>query len=165
LVRGVTRSRRSDYQFAATLERVSGIYAISIPARVSQDIGKRGNVPVIAVINDLVEVRASIKPAGGGRHLLQLNASARKQANAQTGARLKIALTIDEHPLADAIPDDLHRALRDEDALLAFQALPVGKQNHILHWIESSAREATREKRIALAVEVAAAKREKMTRA
>jgi hypothetical protein len=132
---------------------------------VSRAIGKRGNVPVIAVVNGIAEVRASLQPCGGGRHRLRLNTAVRRLAKAQAGDRLAIALTVDEHPVADTIPDDLHRALRDEDALAAFQDLPVGKQNHILHWIESAAKEATRENRIALAVEVALVRRSRMARA
>src|SRR5438445_10951349 len=89
-------SRMIDSQFFARLEHLGGIYAISIPARVTKAIGKRGNVPVIALVNGIAEVRASLKPCGGGRHRLQLNAAARRLAQAETGARLAIGPRVHE---------------------------------------------------------------------
>jgi hypothetical protein len=146
------------FEFSAVLER-SGVYFVRIPAKVSKAIGRRGNVPVIAHVNALAEVRASITPSGGGRHMLRLNERVRRLAHARPGDRLRLALQVDEHPAVDPMPDDLNRALRDEDALAAFRDLPPGKQNHIIEWIERAAREATREMRVAMAVEVALKRR------
>ena len=90
---------------------------------------------------------------------MRLNTAARSLAKVREGDRLAIALTVDQHPAADPMPDDLNRALRDEGALDAFRDFPVGKQNHILQWIEAAAQDATREKRIEMAVEVALKRR------
>ena len=157
-------SSAHTHRFSARVERIERggpFYAVTIPVSVSKAIGKRGNVPVIAEVNGAAEVRASLLPCGGGRHRLRLNAEARRLANADEGDRVAVALTVDENPVADATPADLLRALREADALAAFERLPVGKRNHIVHWIEEAVMEATRERRIALAVEVALRKREK----
>jgi uncharacterized protein YdeI (YjbR/CyaY-like superfamily) len=69
-------------------------------------------------------------------------------------------LWVDENPVADPVPTDLARALRDVDAFDAFRRMPVGRQNHILHWLEAAVKEATREKRLAQIVEGALAWRE-----
>jgi uncharacterized protein YdeI (YjbR/CyaY-like superfamily) len=99
-------------------------------------------------------------PCGGGRHRLRLNATARDAADAKLGGRLSLRLRVDDNPEADPVPGDLARALRDVDALDAFRRMPVGRQNHILHWLEAAVKEATRERRIALIVEGALAWRE-----
>ncbi|TMA30162.1 MAG: hypothetical protein E6J78_00235 [Deltaproteobacteria bacterium] len=110
-------------------------------------------------------MRASLQPSGGGCHRLRLNAAARRLANTRPCDRLRVDLRSDENPVAHAIPDDLHRPLRDEDLMAAFEDMPVGKRNHIVQWIESAARTATREGRIALALEVAQKRRARMIRA
>lgn len=143
------------HTFTARLERAGTLYVIAIPAAVSRAIGKRGNVPVIAWVNDVAEVRASLVPAGGGRHRLRLNAATRKLAGVAVGDRLSVALAVDEAPVAEPMPPDLARALADAHALETFERFPVGKQSHIIQWIEKAAREETRDKRIALTVEIA----------
>jgi hypothetical protein len=152
----------SAFEFSPRLEQVpgGGPYYVSIPADVSRTIGRRGIVPIVASVNGVVEVRASMIPCGGGRHRLRLNAAARDAADAKLGGRLSVRLRVDDNPVADPIPSDLARALRDVDALDAFRRMPVGRQNHILGWLEAAVKEATREKRIGLIVEGALAWRE-----
>jgi uncharacterized protein YdeI (YjbR/CyaY-like superfamily) len=71
-----------------------------------------------------------------------------------------VRLWVDENPVAEPVPPDLARALRDVDAFDAFGRMPVGRQNHILRWLEAAVKEATREKRLAQIVEGALAWRE-----
>jgi hypothetical protein len=153
---------RRAFAFSPRLEQVpgGGPYFVSIPAAVSEAIGRRGIVPVVASVNGVVEVRASMIPCGGGRHRLRLNATARDAADAKLGGRLSVRLRVDDNPEADPVPGDLARALRDVDALDAFRRMPVGRQNHILHWLEAAVKEATRERRVAQIVEGALAWRE-----
>ncbi|HEY2516327.1 MAG TPA: YdeI/OmpD-associated family protein [Polyangiaceae bacterium] len=143
------------FDFATRLEQLpgGGPYYVSIPAAVSRAIGVRGIVPVIASVNGVAEVRASMIPAGGGRHRLRLNAATRDAADARLGGRLSVHLEVDDNPVADPVPPDLARALRDVGAFEAFRSMPVGRQNHILTWLAAAAKEATREKRIAQIVE------------
>ena len=150
------------FAFAPRLEQIpgGGPFYVSIPADVSEAIGRRGIVPVVALVSGVAEVHASLVPCGGGRHRLRLNATARDAADAKLGGRLSLRLRVDDNPEADPVPGDLARALRDVDALDAFRRMPVGRQNHILHWLEAAVKEATRERRIALIVEGALAWRE-----
>jgi len=143
------------FKFTTKLEHEKAYYFISVPVSVSRAIGKRGPVPIVATVNRVAEVRASIVPCGGGRHRLQLNARTREQAEAQPGDRLAVVLRVDENPVADPTPPDLDRALRNHDVLGAFERMPVGKRNHILHWIEEAVADRTREKRIDMTIEVA----------
>jgi hypothetical protein len=150
------------FAFSPRLEQIpgGGPYYISIPARVSKAIGRRGIVPVVASVNGVAEVHASIIPCGGGRHRLRLNAATREAADARLGRRLSVRLRVDENPVADDVPADLARALREVDAFDAFRRMPVGRQNHILRWLEAAVKDATREKRLAQIVEGALAWRE-----
>ena len=150
------------FAFSPRLEQVprGGPYYVSIPASVSRAIGRRGIVPVVASVNDVAEVRASIVPCGGGRHRLRLNAATRDAADAKLGGRLSVRLRLDENPAADPVPGDLARALREVDAFEAFRRMPVGRQNHILRWLEAAVKEATRERRLVQIVEGALAWRE-----
>jgi Domain of unknown function (DUF1905)/Bacteriocin-protection, YdeI or OmpD-Associated len=150
------------FTFSPRLEQIpgGGPYYVSIPAAVSKAIGRRGIVPVVASINGVAEVHASIIPCGGGRHRLRLNAATRDAAEVTLGGRLSMRLWVDENPVADAVPADLARALRDVDAFDAFRRMPVGRQNHILRWLEAAVKDATREKRLAQIVEGALAWRE-----
>ena len=152
----------SGFAFSPRLEQVprGGPYYVSIPADVSRAIGRRGIVPVVASVNDVAEVHASMIPCGGGRHRLRLNAATRDAVGAKLGGRLSVHLRVDDNPVADPVPGDLSVALRDMDVLDAFRQMPVGRQNHILRWLDAAVKEATREKRIAQIVEGALAWRE-----
>lgn len=151
-----------EFAFSPRLEQVpgGGPYFVSIPANVSRAIGRRGIVPVVASVNGVAEVRASMVPCGGGRHRLRLNAAARDAAGAKPGRRLSVLLKVDDDPVADPVPANLAHALREVDAFDAFRAMPVGRQNHILHWLEAAVKEATRERRVARIVEGSLAWRE-----
>jgi hypothetical protein len=164
-----TRSRADNalpdaraFAFSSRLEQTpgGGPYYVSIPAGVSKAIGRRGIVPIVASVNGVAEVHASIVPCGGGRHRLRLNAATRDAADAKLGGRLSVRLWVDENPVADPIPADLTRALDDVDAFEAFRQMPVGRQNHILRWLEAAVKDATRERRLTQIVEGALAWRE-----
>jgi hypothetical protein len=149
------------YRLSARLERFSGLCAVRIPAAVSKAIGKRGNVPVVAMVNGRAEVRASLVPCGGVRHRLGLNADARRVAGIALGGRAKVVMRVDANPVADPLPRDVAQALEEAGLLATFKRMPVGKQNHILHWVDAAVREETRWKRIGTTVAAVARRREK----
>src|SRR5271167_2571911 len=89
------------FAFSPRLEQLpgGGPYYVSIPAAVSEAIGRRGIVPVVATVNGVAEVHASIVPCGGGRHRLRLNAATRDAADAKLGRRLSVRLSVDANPV------------------------------------------------------------------
>jgi hypothetical protein len=151
------------FSFVSQLEQVQsgGYYAVDVPMKISQAIGKRGPVPVSARINNVAEFRASLSPAGGGRHRLRMNARTREEAQIQAGDSIKVQIVVHGQPQKVVIPGDLKTALRGEGVLEFFETFPAGKQNHIIGWIEQSARPETREKRIQFTVEIMHSRREK----
>jgi len=131
------------------------VYVLEIPERVSSAIGRRGPVPIVAILDAAVEIQASLVPMGGGRHWLQLNARTRRELEIEPGDRVRVVLSVPERPPTLPLPSDLVQALREADLQESFSGLPVGKQNHIILWIEEAARPQTRAKRITTAIEVA----------
>jgi hypothetical protein len=144
------------FSFVSRLEQAArgGYYAVDVPAKISQEIGKRGPIPVNARINKVAEFTASLSPAGGGRHRLRVNARTREEARIHAGDSVKVQITVLSQPQKVVIPGDLKIALRSEGVLEFFEAFAPGKQNHIIEWIERSARPETRKKRIQFTVEI-----------
>ena len=156
----------SPRRFAFTVPLVNlgqgaPLYALEIPEAVSSATGRRGPVPIVATLNRTVEVQASLVPMGGGRHRLQLNARTRGELEIELGDEVRVALVVPEKPPILPLPADFAQALREVDLQEFFAAFPVGKQNHIILWIEEAVRPQTREKRIAKAIEVAFRARER----
>jgi hypothetical protein len=151
------------FTFTAKLVQVErgGYYAVDVPTRISQAIGKRGPVPVSATVNKVAHFKASLSPAGDGRHRLRMNGRTRALAEAEAGDSVKVEIVVLSQPLKVAIPSDLRTALQGEGVLEDFLAYAPGKQNHIVDWIERSARQETRAKRIQFTVEFTHLRREK----
>lgn len=143
------------------LHRGGSVYVLEIPEKVTSSIGRRGPVPILATLNRAVEIQASLVPMGGGRHWLQLNARARGELEIEPGDPVRVELSTPETPPRYPLPSDLALALREVDLQDSFAGLPVGKQNHIILWIEEAARPQTRQKRVMQAIEVALRAREK----
>jgi Domain of unknown function (DUF1905)/Bacteriocin-protection, YdeI or OmpD-Associated len=139
----------------------TSLYILEIPERVSTTIGRRGPVPIIATLNKAVEIQASLVPMGGGRHRLQLNARTREELEIEPGDRVRVTLLVPARPPRLPVPSDLAVALKEVDFDESFAALPVGKQNHIILWIEEAVRPETRAKRVATVIEMAFRARER----
>jgi hypothetical protein len=152
-------ARSPSHSFAARIVRAGTLYAVEVPAAVSRAIGVRGNVSVLVRANGGAPFHGTLLPRGGGRHRMLVNHEARGGAGA--GSRLAIELRVEERTRDVVIPEDLEVALRDEGVLGAWESLPPGKREHILRWIEEAVHEATREKRVARAVEEALARHER----
>ena len=159
------RKRLSQFIFVVPLAnlgtRSSPLYGLEIPERVSTAIGRRGPVPIVATLNRSVEIQASLVPVGGGRHRLQLNARTRAGLQVKSGDRIRVALVVPEKAPRLPVPDDLGQALEEVDLQHTFDSLPVGKQNHIILWIEEAVRQQTRNKRIKTTIQVVFRARER----
>lgn len=90
-------------------------------------------------------------PMGGGAFILPLNAVMRKAIGKRMGGTLKVQLQADtEKYLLNA---EFMECLADEPKALAFfNSFPGSVQRYYSKWIDSAKTEATKTKRIALAV-------------
>ena len=134
--------------------------AIPVPAEVTEALGTRGPVLVLARVNDSAPFQVSLFPVGGGQHYIRIKARVRHETRTKTGDRIRMRITVLDRANVE-IPDDLARALRAEGVEEAFQSLPPGKQNFIIRRIDEAAKPETRERRIQEGVVAAHQRREK----
>ncbi len=135
--------------------------AVAVPTKITEALGTKGPVLVMARVNDSEPFKVSLFPVGGGKHFIRIKAKVRKETNTKTGDRVRVRFTVLDR--ADvSYPKDLLAALRSEGIVEDFKALPPGEQNFILRRIDDAAKPATREKRIQEAVAAAHRRREKI---
>jgi hypothetical protein len=147
--------------FQSRLERLApGInyFALSVPAKITRALQTRGPVPVSAQVNDSVPFLVSLFSMGGGRHYLRVKAAVRNATKIKAGDRVRVQITVLDRS-AVSLPQDLTHALRAEDAVESFKALPLGKQRYTIRWIDEAAKPETRAKRVQDAVKIARRKK------
>ena len=133
--------------------------AVPVPAEITQALGTKGPVLVVARVNDSEPFQVSLFPIGGGQHYIRIKARVRQETKTKTGDRVRLRITVLDR--ADVtIPEDLLSALRAEGVADDFKSLPPGKQNFIVRRIDDAAKPETRDKRIQEAVEAAHQRRE-----
>ena len=88
---------------------------------------------------------------GAGNFIMPLNAAMRKAIGKKAGAMLKVQIEFDksEYELNAEFMDCLKD---DKEALKFFKSLPRSHQNYFSKWIESARTDATKAKRIAMAM-------------
>ena len=143
--------------FEATLEDwAEGMdyCAVPVPAKITEALGTKGAVLVMACLNDSAPFKVSLFPVGGGQHYIRVKAKVRKETRTKTGDRVHMRITVLDRA-AVTYPADLLSALRAEGATRDFKALPPGRRNFIIRRIEEAAKPETRQKRIVDAVKAA----------
>ncbi len=134
--------------------------AVPVPAKITQALGTKGPVLVMARVNQSEPFKVSLFPVGGGQHYIRIKSKVRKETKTKTGDRVRVRITVLDR--ADVTyPKDLLSALRAERMTEDFKSLPPGEQNFILRRIDDAAKPETREKRIQEAVAAAHRRREK----
>ncbi|MBK7315831.1 DUF1905 domain-containing protein [Candidatus Aalborgicola defluviihabitans] len=128
--------------------------AVPVPPDITQALGTKGPVLVMARVNDSAPFQVSLFPVGGGQHYIRIKAKVRQATKTKTGDRVQMRVTVLDR--ADiSIPEDLALALRAEGATQAFTLLPPGKQNFMIRRIAEAAKPETRTKRIQEVVDAA----------
>ncbi|MBI1760486.1 MAG: DUF1905 domain-containing protein [Acidobacteria bacterium] len=139
-----------SYRFIATIYKFSSnpsFCCVDVPAELSAAVGKKGAASVVGTVNGL-EWRGNLLPNGKGGHRMILNGQIRKQARAGVGDAVEISLQADEAARALQLPEELAEALRENDLLDKFNALPPSHQRHTLQWLQSAKTRPTWERRV-----------------
>jgi hypothetical protein len=113
--------------------------------------GVRKGFRVKGKLDDYKIKQTSLLPVSGERFMLPFNATMRKATGKKAGDKVTLELELDKAPLK--LSDDLLVCLKDE--LVAgeyFKSLPPSHQRYYSKWIADAKTDATREKRIALAL-------------
>lgn len=133
--------------------------AVPVPAEITEALGTKGPVLVMARVNNSEPFQVSLFPVGSGQHYIRIKARVRQETNTKTGDCVRVRFTVLDRANV-AIPDDLMSALVAEGVADSFKSLPPGKQNFIMRRIDDAAKPETRQKRIEEAVLAARTKRD-----
>jgi Domain of unknown function (DUF1905)/Bacteriocin-protection, YdeI or OmpD-Associated len=133
-------------------ERGMDYCAIPVPAGITEALGTKSAVLVMARVNESALFKVSLFPAGGGKHFIRVRKQVRRQANLQKGDSVKVEITVLDRAAIE-MPQDLSAALRGKKALARFDALTPGKKNYMIRRIEEAAKPETRTRRILEVVE------------
>ena len=126
--------------------------AIPVPANITEALGTKSAVLVMARVNASAPFKVSLFPVGGGKHFIRVRKQVRKEANLSEGDRVVVQIMVLDRADIE-IPDDLSAALRRKKALARFNALTPGKKNYMIRRIDDAAKPATRAKRVLEVVE------------
>lgn len=128
-----------------------------IPLDVTATFGGRGQVRVRGTI-DGEPYRNAAMPMGDGTHFLVVNKDLRDRIGASVGGVVTVTMERDDVARSLEIPDDLQAALEAHPAARrAFELFSYSHKKEYADWIASAKTEATRQRRIAGAVERIAA--------
>jgi len=150
-----------QFSFEAPLENwAEGMdyCAVPVPAAITEALGTRSSVLVIACLNDSTPFKVSLFPVGGGRHYIRVKAKVRKETRTQVGDRVQLRFSVLDRA-AVTYPADLLSVLRAAGAVSDFEGLPPGRRNFIVRRIDEAAKPETRRKRIQEAVDEARRRR------
>lgn len=126
--------------------------AIPVPPDITEALGTKSAVLVMARINDSAPFKVSLFPIGGGKHFIRVRKQVRKEANLNEGDRVVVQIAVLDRADIE-VPKDLSAALRGKKALARFNALTPGKKNYMIRRIDDAAKAETRAKRVKEAVE------------
>jgi hypothetical protein len=152
-------------RFTATIHKFenkgekSGWNYIEIPAELADCLkpGHKKSFRVKGKLDHFAISGVSLLPMGDGSFILPINGAMRKGTGKKYGAQLEVRLQEDK--VAYQLNADFLECLRDDPAAFEhFNAMPRSHQNYYSKWIESAKTDATKTKRIALAVNTLARK-------
>ena len=123
-----------------------------VPADVVDALGS-GRKPAVTVTIGGHTYRSTVA-ARGGRYLVPLSAENRTAAGVAAGDDVEVDLELDTAPRELVVPDDLTAALdADPAARAAFDALSYSNRQRYVLSVEGAKTDATRQRRVAKAVE------------
>ena len=124
-----------------------------IPASVAQKLkpNNKKSFTVKGKLDNYSFKKTSLLPMGEGKFIMPLKTSVRKAIGKEQGA--KIQITMEEDKSKFIFNPDFMICLNDEPAAISyFKQLPGSHQKYFSKWIDSAKTDATKAKRIALAV-------------
>jgi hypothetical protein len=145
-------------QFAKQGEK-TGWSHIKIPEKIALQLkpANKKSFRVKGKLDGFSIAGVALIPMGGGDFILAFNAAMRKGTGKRRGDTIKVQLQPDTKEYQ--VNQEFKECMTDEPAALAhFSAMPKSHQHYFSKWIESAKTEATKTKRIALAVSALAKK-------
>jgi Domain of unknown function (DUF1905) len=89
--------------------------AVPVPAEITEAVGTKGPVLVMARVNGSAAFQVSLFPVGGGQHYIRIKAKVRQETGTKVGDQIEVEITVLDRERID-VPEDLMKALRAEKA-------------------------------------------------
>jgi hypothetical protein len=140
------------HQFDKKGEKTGWSY-IEVPADIAEQLkpGCKKSFKVKGKLDAFGIKQVALLPMGDGNFIMPFNADMRKGTGKKKGAMIKVQLTEDKKEYE--LNKDLMECLADEPAAMVFFKTKTRSfQNYYSKWVESAKTEATKAKRIAMAV-------------
>ncbi len=148
----MVRFKTIIHQFGEQGEKTGWNY-IEIPIDIAQKLkpGNKKSFRVKGKLDSYVIKGIALLPMGGGRFIMAINSTMRKNIGKRKGAILNVQVEVDNRKYE--LNAELLKCLRDEPrAFSFFKSLPPSHQNYYSKWVESAKTEITSTKRIAQTV-------------
>ncbi len=145
-------------QFDKQGEKTGWTY-IDVPADIADQLkpGCKKSFKIKGKLDAFAIAQVSLLPMGNGNFIIPINAAIRKGIAKKKGAMLTVQLTEDKK--AYELNKELMECMGDEPAALEFfNSKTRSFQDYYSKWVESAKTEATKAKRIAMAVSALAKK-------
>lgn len=139
-------------KFEENAEKTGWTY-IEVPAELAQQLkpGNKKSFRVKGAIDQYKVSGVALLPAGNGSFIMAINATMRKGIRKRHGAMVEVKLALDKKEYI--LNKDFMTCLDDEpEAMAFFNTLPRSHQNYFSKWIDSAKTEATKIKRMTMAV-------------
>ncbi|MBY0536292.1 MAG: YdeI/OmpD-associated family protein [Chitinophagaceae bacterium] len=140
------------YKFDKKGEK-SGWTYIEVPADIAAQIKPKTKVSfkVKGKIDQYKIKQVSLLPMGNGSFIMPLNGDMRKQIRKKEGAMVTVTLSEDKEDYK--LDTELVDCIKDDPAAFEmFSKFTKGTQNYYSKWVQAAKTDATRVKRIAMAV-------------
>jgi hypothetical protein len=126
----------------------------TLPFSVEEAFGTKARLPVKGTMNG-APFASSAMPAGDGTHAMAVSKQLQAAARASAGDIVTVVLEPDAEVRTVDVPAELEAAFAGaRKAHAAFTALAYSHQKEYVTWIASAKRPATRERRVAQAIEM-----------
>jgi hypothetical protein len=119
-------------RFSATIYQRGASARIDVPEKVTTAFGDTGYVPVRGTMNN-AGIRGTLMPAGGGRHVLNINLEMRERASVNVGDTVIFTLDRGEATRFPPMSRELAVALENEpQAKATWEDAPPAKRKDML---------------------------------
>jgi hypothetical protein len=119
-------------RFSAIIYQRGASARIDVPEKVTKAFGDTGYVPVRGTMND-TGIRGTLMPAGGGRHVLNINLEMRTRASINVGDTVVFTLDRGEATRFPPMSRELALALEQEPVAKAtWEAASATKRKDVL---------------------------------
>lgn len=136
--------------FSAELKKHSHLNAsfVDFPYDTVEMFGKKGQVKVQVIFDNLVEYRGSLANMGGGQHCLGVTQEIRRKLNKTFGDQVEVQLKEDHAERTVDIPEDVQQILDAHPAAkILLEKMSFTHRKEYIKWITDAKKPETREKR------------------